>query len=89
MVGVVACFVTLQKKKDFLKLDIMHKPRRFISLPKDGKTTNQNGSVSKKEAREPTEENATDGTLTYKGPEVVFSAQDVSNQVKKEFNIDR
>ena len=89
MVGVVACFVTLDKKKEFLKLDIIHKPKRFIALPKEAKTTNENGHVPGKDAKEPDGEEATEGTMFHKGEEVVFSAEDVHNQVKKEFNVGR
>lgn len=79
MVGVVVCFVTLQKKKELLKLDIIHKPKRFIALSQE----------AKRDDREQGEKAFTDhdGTLLHKvGPEVVFSAQDVSDQVKKEFH---
>jgi len=88
MVAVVACFLTLQKKKEFLKLDIMHQPKRFIAPPKDTKTTNQNGHVPGKSEKLPDAEEAPDGMLP-KGPEVVFTAHDVNNHVPKEFNIDR
>ena len=82
MVGVVVCFVTLQKKKkELLKLDIIHKPKRLIALSQEAKIDD----------REQGEKAFTDhdGTLLHKvGPEVVFSAQDVSDQVKKEFHIE-
>lgn len=81
MVGVVVCFVTLQKKKELLKLDIIHKPKRFIALSQE----------AKRDDSEQGEKAFTDhdGTLLQKvGPEVVFSAQDVSDQVKKEFHIE-
>ena len=81
MVGVVVCFVTLQKKKELPKLDIIHKPKRFITLSQE----------TKRDDREQGERAFTnhDGTLLHQlGPEVVFSAQDVSDQVKKEFHIE-
>ena len=88
MVAVVACFLTLQKKKEFLKLDIMHQPKRFIAPPKDTKRTNQNGHVPGKGEKLSNAEEVRDGTLP-KGPEVVFTAHDVNNHVPKEFSIDR
>lgn len=89
MVGVVSCFLTVQKKKEFLKLDIMHKPKRFIAPPKETKTTNENGHLPGKEEKVPEGEEAADGMMLHKGAEVVFTAHDVNNQIKKEFNIDR
>ncbi|KAL9969683.1 hypothetical protein ACROYT_G021927 [Oculina patagonica] len=89
MVAVVACFLTLQKKKDFLKLDIMHKPKRYIAPPKETKTTKQNGHVPGKGEKLADAEEAPDGIILPKGPEIVFTAHDVNNHVPKEFNIDR
>ncbi|XP_015774640.1 PREDICTED: uncharacterized protein LOC107352822 isoform X3 [Acropora digitifera] len=34
MIGVVVFFVTAGKKKEFIKLDVMHRPKRYIALPK-------------------------------------------------------
>lgn len=89
MVAVVAGFLTLHKKKEFIKLDIMHKPKRYIALPKDTKATNQNGHVPGKGEKLPYADDALDGIMIQKGPEVVFTAHDVNNHVPKEFNIDR
>lgn len=89
MVAVVSCFLTVGKKKEFLKLDIMHKPKRYIALPKETKKSNQNGVVPGKDEKEADGAEAPDGSLPRKGPEVVFTAYDVNNLVKKEFNIER
>ena len=86
MLGVVAFFLTAGKKKEFIKLDVIHRPKRFIALPKEKKKINQNGQVEVKEGKETYQ---TDVLMNRKGPEVVFTAHDVNNQVKKEFNIDR
>ena len=86
MIGVVVFFVTAGKKKEFIKLDVMHRPKRYIALPKATKQSNQNGQGPAKE------ENGLDDpdrSVQRKGHEVVFTAQDVNNQVKKEFSIDR
>ncbi|XP_068713716.1 uncharacterized protein [Montipora foliosa] len=86
MLGVVAFFVTAGKKKEFMKLDVIHRPKRFIALPKEKKKINQNGQVEVKEGKEAYQR---DILMNRKGPEVLFTAHDVNNQVKKEFNIDR
>ena len=86
MIGVVVCFVTAGKKKEFIKLDVMHRPKRYIALPKATKKSNQNGQGPAKEEKGLDD---CDRSVQRKGPEVVFTAQDVSNQVKKEFSIDR
>ncbi|XP_022784824.1 uncharacterized protein LOC111325290 isoform X3 [Stylophora pistillata] len=89
MVAAVACFLTLHKKKEFIKLDVMHKPKRFIGVPKESGTKNQNGHVPEKVDKPTDAEEAPDGIMVQKGPEVVFTAHDVNNHVPKEFNIDR
>lgn len=86
ILGVVAFFVTAGKKKEFIKLDVIHRPKRFIALPKEKKKINQNGQVEVKEGKEAYQR---DILMNRKGPEVLFTAHDVNNQVKKEFNIDR
>ena len=67
----------------------MHKPKRFISLPKETGATNQNGHVPGKGDKPADAVEAPDGIMLQKGPEVVFTAHDVNNHVSKEFNIDR
>ncbi|XP_029211220.2 uncharacterized protein LOC114975259 isoform X3 [Acropora millepora] len=86
MIGVVVFFVTAGKKKEFIKLDVMHRPKRYIALPKATKQSNQNGQGPAKEEKGLDDP---DRSVQRKGPEVVFTAQDVNNQVKKEFSIDR
>ncbi|XP_068754835.1 uncharacterized protein [Montipora capricornis] len=86
MLGVVAFFLTAGKKKEFIKLDVIHRPKRFIALPKEKKKINQYSQVEVKEGKETYQ---TDVSMNRKGPEVVFTSHDVNNQVKKEFNIDR
>ena len=86
MIGVVVCFVTAGKKKEFIKLDVMHRPKRYIAIPKTTKRSNQNGQGPAKEEKGLDD---SDRSVQRKGPEVVFTAQDVNNQVKKEFSIDR
>ena len=89
MAVVSACYFTLRKKKEFLKLDIIHKPRRFITAPKEEKKTNQNGHVPEKDYKFQNAEDLPDGMILEKGPEVIFTSRDVNNQVTKELNIDR
>ena len=89
MVGVVTCFLSVGKKKEFLKLDIMHQPKRFIAPPKETKGSDQNGHAAGKGEKDTDGEELTDGSMRRKGPEVVFTAHDVNNQIKKEFKIDR
>lgn len=86
MIGVVVFFVTAGKKKEFMKLDVMHRPKRYIALPKATKQSNQNGQGPAKEEKGLDDP---DRSVQRKGPEVVFTAQDVNNQVKKEFSINR
>ncbi|XP_068713714.1 uncharacterized protein [Montipora foliosa] len=86
ILGVVAFFVTAGKEKEFIKLDVIHRPKRFIALPKEKKKINQNGQVEVKEGKEAYQR---DILMNRKGPEVLFTAHDVNNQVKKEFNINR
>lgn len=89
MVGVVTCFLSVGKKKEFLKLDIMHQPKRFIAPPKETKGSDQNGHAPGKGEKDTDGEEVSDGSMRRKGPEVVFTAHDVNNQIKKEFKIDR
>jgi len=86
MIGVVVFFVTAGKKKEFIKLDVMHRPKRYIALPKATEQSNQNGQGPAKEEKGLDDP---DRSVQRKGPEVVFTAQDVNNQVKKEFSIGR
>ena len=86
MIGVAVFFVTAGKKKEFIKLDVMHRPKRYIALPKATKQSNQNGQGPAKEEKGLDDP---DRSVQRKGPEVVFTAQDVNNQVKKEFSIGR
>ena len=64
----------------------MHRPKRYIALPKATKQSSQNGQGPAKEEKGLDDP---DRSVQRKGPEVVFTAQDVNNQVKKEFSIDR